>query len=240
MEKTYFDGTAFEDMGIVVERVRDELPESNAVTVDRPGSHGTGVVSLKLAEREIVLECRAFEKAWQGFDDLMSAVAALVVTPDERKLQPRNRHGQYYMAHYTSIAEGDRVGLTGIGGFELTFTASDPCRFGEERSLVVRPSDGTVRFEVGGTDRADMSVSVKGAVRSGETWQLMLNGNPIKVPLASGSHDISIDFTGHKVEVDGEPSGVTLDTDWPRIEPGRWRASVPTGTATVSWTQRYR
>ena len=240
MDKTYFDGTAFEDLGIVVERVHDELPEMQVSSVDRPGLHGAGVVSMKLGEREIVLECRALEGKWQDFDDLMVRLYKLIVTKDERKLQLRNRPGQYYMAHYTSYSEGDRVGYTGVGGFELTFTASDPCRFGENRSVVVRSSDGTVRFGIGGTDRCDMRISAQNAIRDGSVWTMELNGKPFKIPLQAGSHAIEIDCTLHTVKVDGEMGGVTLDTDWPSMDPGRWRASVSSGTATMSWTQRYR
>ena len=238
MEKTYFDGTSFESMGIVVERVHDDLPEMREEMEANPGAHGSRVNSLTLAPRTITLECRAFGEKWSDFDALKDALAAWLVTTDDRRLALRNHPGQHYLAHYQSIAEGDRRGGTGIGGFEVTFTASDPIRYGESRAYVLKPGSYQT-FEVGGTERCDMSVTVRGT--SGTTLTLNAGSQTLKVQLPSSSqHTVSLDCTTHVVRVDGKVSGVTLDSDWPDLSPGRWRVMVSSGTATFSWTQRYR
>lgn len=244
MEKTYFDGRSFEDLGIVVERVHDPLPDMREDMEANPGRHGSRVNGLTLGPREITLECRYLGDRWADFDALMDDVAAWLVTGDDRPLVLRTHPSQRYLAHYKSMVEGDRVGGTGIGGFEVTFTASDPIRYGEERAYVVKGS-GTGVFDVGGTERPDMLVSVSKAKRSLSTlaWGMSVNGKDVRVPLPNSSfHSIELDCLNKVVRVDGSLSGLTLDCDWPDFEPGRWRCSVTegSGTVTFSWKQRYR
>lgn len=244
MEKSYFDGVAFEDMGIVVERVHDDLPEMREDMEAKPGRHGSYVNSLTLGPKEILLECRYLGKEWADFDSLKDELAAWLVTSDDRKLVLRNHPEQYYMAHYQSFSEGDRVGGSGIGGFELTFTASDPIRYGEDRAYVLSGSTQKY-FDVGGTERPDMTMFVRGAVRDSSkgTWGITINGKALRVTLSNNStHTISLDCVNHVVRVDNKVSGLTLDSDWPTFEPGRWHCKIHqgSGTVTFSWKQRYR
>ncbi len=244
MDKSYFDGRAFEDMGIVVERVHDDLPEMREDMEAKPGRHGSYVNSLTLGPKEILLECRYLGKDWADFDSLKDELAAWLVTGDDRKLVLRNHPEQYYMAHYQSFSEGDRVGGSGIGGFELSFTAPDPIRYGESRAYVLSGTQQT-HFDIGGTDEADMVISVNAATRnaSSKTWGITINDTVVRVPLADSSrHSITLDCTDHSVRVDGKTSGLTLDSDWPTFSPGRFRCRMHqgSGTATFSWTQRYR
>lgn len=243
-QKSYFDGTSFESMGIVVEMVHDDLPQMREELEARPGRHGSYVHDLHLDTREITLECRHIGGAWNDFDRLEDRLAEWLVTEDDRKLQLRNHPGQYYMAHYMSYSEGDRIGGTGIGGFELTFRASDPIRYGESRAYVLTGTQQS-HFDVGGTDEADMVITVNGARRdsSAKTWGITINGTVTRVALPNSSqHSITFDCRDHSVTVDGSRSGLTLDSDWPTFSPGRFRCRIHqgSGTATFSWTQRYR
>ena len=236
MEKTYFDGTAFEDLGIVVERVHDDLPEMREELEAKPGSHGSYVNSLTLGPRIITLECRALMQRWEDFDSLKDRLAEWLITGDERKLVLRNHPDQHYMAHYSSFTEGDRVGGTGVGGFEVTFTASDPIRYGEERAYVLKSSGS---FEVGGTEPPDMRISVRGAA-GGSGWTLHANDVDLSVLTKSGESSIDIDCKTRTVMVGSTEYGVTLASDWPDFAPGTWRVGSTSGTVTFSWTQRYR
>lgn len=239
MEKSYFDGVAFEDMGIVVERIHDDLPEMRDGLEQLVGHHGSRPTSLTLAPREITLECRALRDGWSDFDALKDAMAPWLVTGDERSLALRNHPGQRYMAHYSSLTEGDRIGGTGIGGFELSFVASDPVRYGESMSRVASRS---ASFDVGGTHAADVRIEVRNARGDGGTFALSMNGVTVAVPLGGGSaHAVSLDLVSRTCRVDGGASGITLDSRWPVVTPGRWVAEVArgSGTATISWTQRY-
>ena len=157
--KTYFDGVSFESYGIVVERVHDPIPEMREDLQDRIGRHGSYLNSLTMSPRTITLECRYFGDRWQDFDDMMDDLAAWLITDDDRRMSLRTNPDQYYLAHFVSYEEGDREGGRGIGGFTLTFTATDPLRYGEERVMVI--TDGTI--DIGGTDAADMRITLLGA-----------------------------------------------------------------------------
>jgi predicted phage tail component-like protein len=236
---TYWDGTSFESKGIVVERVHDELPEMREEMEAYPGRHGSHVSSLTLGPREIRLECRAFCGTWNEFDALMTELSEWLVTMDERELVLRTHPTQPYMAHYNSITEGDRQG--GIGGFEVTFTAADPLRLGEERAFVI--TDTSQRsFEIGGTDRADMTIVIANASRdSNGCLTITANGKALSVPLPYESGNrVELDCVHHRAKVNGSSSGITLSSVWPDFMPGRWTMRVSSGTATLSWTQRYR
>ena len=246
MEKSYFDGRAFEDMGLVVERVHDPIPEMREEMQAKTNRHGSYLDSLTMSPREITLECRYLGDEWQDFDDMMDELAAWLITEDERPLVLRTRAGQHYMAHFSSYSEGDREGGSGIGGFELTFVASDPVRYGEDRALIVK-NGGSKTFDVGGTERADLVVDVRNAVRSDKYVAVSFTrGTETSVlrvaPPDGAAHSIRLDAANRATTVDGSVSGITLDSDWPDFKPGRWTVSVSegTGTATLSWTQRYR
>ena len=241
MENSYFDGRSFESMGIVVERVHDDLAEMREDMEAKPGRHGSNVNGLTLGPKSILLECRYMGGGWADFDAMKDALAEWLVTSDDRKLVLRNHPDQYYMAHYQSYSEGDRIGGTGIGAFELTFTASDPVRYGEERACVLSGSS-EAHVTIGGTERADMTIEVRNATGSSGAWGMTIGSAALRVPLESGSHTIVLDCTTHAVTVDGNVSGLTLDSTWPDLSPGKvpCRISQGGGTATLSWTQRYR
>ena len=249
MEKTYFDGRAFEDMGLVVERVHDPIPDMREETQARPDGHGVFLDELAMNPREITLECRYFGDEWQDFDDMMDELSRWLVTDGDRVLALRNNPGQVYLAHYKSYEEGEREGGKGIGGFEIAFTASDPLRYGETRAAIV--SDTTKRFEVGGTDEADLTVTVRNArgtkTDDGVVLSMLFDGEAGSYSLSAimpdtTQHEVSLDCVNHVVRVDGEVSGLTPLSDWPDFRPGVWNVSIVggSGVATLSWIQRYR
>ena len=55
MENSYFDGRSFESMGIVVERVHDDLAEMREDMEAKPGRHGSNVNGLTLGPKSILL-----------------------------------------------------------------------------------------------------------------------------------------------------------------------------------------
>lgn len=246
--KTYFDGIAFEDMGIVVERVHDDLPEARDVMTQM--GRGSRFESSSLGEREIRLECRAYEDEWQDFEELKDRLYPMLFTGDERKLQLRNHSDQYYMAHYKSFTEGDRIGATGVGAFELTFVASDPARYGQERVYVYKGTNQQ-HFDLGGTaDATDMRITIRNPRTASTKYsaeknvlKLVINGNDLILPKESvGTSSIVIDVHDRSVVGGIGPVGVTLASHWPSLTPGRWNVQLEVGscdTITFQWKQRY-
>lgn len=237
-----FDGRSFESMGIVIERVHDDLPSVSEETESRVGADGNRILNLSLAPKEITLECRAFEGRWQDFEELKDALASWLLTNDERTLTLRTHPGQRYKAHYSSFTEGERKGGTGIGGFEITFVASDPIRYGESRALVVK-SGGSGTLTIAGTRNADMVITTNAASRdSNGVWGMTVDGKRMLVPISSsGQKPVRIDCVSHTVTVAGQSAMLTLQSDWPRFNPGSHRVTMTNGTgaATFSWVQRY-
>ena len=241
---TIFDGRSFESMGITVERVHDPIPDMREELEQKPSGHGSYLNSLTLSPRDITLECRYFGDKWLDFDSMMNDLSAWLVTDDDRKLSLRNNPDQHYMAHFKSYSEGDRIGGVGIGGFELTFCATDPIRYGESRAVVTTSSQ---TFEVGGTDRADLSVIVRNARpqdgKFGITLTKVGGGASYEmVTLIDAASSLNFDCVNHICRRNEFANGLTLSSRWPDFTPGKWKVTITkgTGTATLSWVQRYR
>ena len=246
--KTYFDGVAFEDMGIVVERVHDDLPEARDTLAPYTNQRGSRFDMSTLGPREIRLECRAYEDEWQDFEELKERLYPILYTGDERKLQLRNHPDQYYMAHYSSFTEGDRIGATGVGAFELTFVASDPARYGQERVYVYKGTNQQ-HFDIGGTaDATDMKITLRGtyAGSSPSTVKLEINDSYLEFPesVIDRFYDGRIDVyvNSRVVQVGLTKAGTTVRSTWPSLKPGRWNVRLSKGSCSsiqFEWTQRY-
>lgn len=232
-----------EDLDIVVERVHDDPPAARPDTTDVPGRDGTLLREITYDARTITLECRAFEKTWDGFEVLRDTLVTHLMTRGELKLVLRTHPHEYYLAHLDSITEGDRIGGTGIGYFELQFTANDPVRYGETKSVEV-PSGGSVSFKVEGNQPALASIEASAAVRSGGStvWGVRFDEQDF-AHIATGSDSaraISIDGVSRTAKVAGATSMITLDSDWPVLTPGRHVARMDegAGAATLTWQER--
>lgn len=241
--KTIVGELCLEDMGIVVERVHDDPPAARPETVDVPGRDGDMLRAVGYEPRQIVLECRVFGKRWADFDRAIDEIAANAMNHGTVGLSVRTHPGETYDAVLDSITQGDRVGGTGIGYMELSFTAHDPYRRGRRRTATI-PSGGSVQFHVGGTAPADVIVESSVAVRSsGSTvWGVRFDeGAFLHVPTGSSSaRRVDIDCPARTVRVGNGTAMLTLDSDWPELLPGTHVARMDegTGAATLIWVER--
>ena len=248
MEKPYalsssFGDFCFEDNGIIIESIGDPFPEIREDMHEIVGGDGSVLRSLHLGPRTITLECRAFRDRWRDFDRMLDELAANLLVAGERTLVLRNHFGEYYVAHLSDFAQGDRDGGTGIGAFTLTFTASDPVRFGRIQEIEI-PSGGTVTIDVAGTYPASVSLSAEMAVRSvgSGVWGVRFDeGDFVHVGLSSGVQSrVLIDCHDRSVRVNGAVSMITTDSFWPELMPGKHvvRMDQGTGGATLTWQER--
>ena len=240
--RTVIDSMCLEDMGIVVERVHDVLPEVRAETTDVPGRRGSVLSGTTLAQRPITLECRAFRDSWQDFELLKDELAAVLHQGGPFAVYLRNHPDEYYIARFVSMTEGDRIGGTGIGYLELNFMADDPWRYGPMKSLSVGTTD--VTFYVEGSAPAAIEIATDAAVRNStsEVWGLRFDDVDVVhvgIPVSTAS-SVSIDCDERTATVNGATAMVTLDSDWPILKPGIHTARVDqgTGSATVTWQER--
>lgn len=249
MEKPYalpssFGTYCFEDHDIIVESIREEFPEIREDMHEIVGGDGSVMRSTHLGPRTITLECRAFRDKWLDFDSLRSELAAMLYTRDERELALRSHFGEHYMAHLSGMEEGDREGGCGIGLITLTFTASDPIRYGKVHEVTV-PSGGSVDIDVSGTYPARVALQSTVAIRSlsSGVWGVRFDeGHPlhVKIPTAQQS-TIAIDCSDTSVQINGATGMITLDSHWPELTPGRHvvRMDQGTGNGRLIWQERW-
>lgn len=254
---TKFDGHLFSSHNIVVERIVDPLPDTREELAENNGRHGSSVRLLRMGPRSISLECRLFAGMmnvydgygdlgdWYDYDGTLQTIAGFLYTPDERKLVLRNHPGQYYMAHFTSMDEGDRDNKS--AGLTLNFTASDPLRYEEaERVLVVQ--GGTTRtFDVSGTDEAKLRVEVSGVndSRAPVEFRNLDTGAAYLLVLyeSTSANMVTYDCVNHIAILNydvPQRTGLFLDGRWPILTPGRWTVKPYEGTATLTWRQAWR
>lgn len=254
---TSFDGHLFSSSNVVVERIYDPLPDAREELVENNGRHGSSIRSLHLGTRDITLECRYFTGSvsvadsdgklpdWYDYDGIMQELTGYLHSSGDRQLVLRSHPGQYYMAHLKSIDEGDRDSQT--AAFTLSFVATDPLRYDQyERTLVVA---NTQQFEVAGTDEAGLSIEVRGAAGTSATVTMrdFSTSTTYKLSLFGGdapSDVVTYDCVNHVAKCSGSTSarakGVTLDSKWPILTPGRWEVTSNDGTATLTWRQAWR
>ena len=252
---TSFDGYRFSDYNVVVERVYDPLPAMSEEMADRVGAHGAYARGLYLGSREITLECRVFYDKWSDYEDIRTELCEFLYTTEDKRLILRNHPNQYYMAHYTSMEEGDRDDNS--CGLTLTFNASDPLRYDvNERVMVARNREWTY-FDVGGTDEAKLRIEVRNQSGVGyamvwiisydgsDSYQLMLM-EPVDLTailydcerhVMKGGNYNSSHYNTSPVNT---PFGVWLQADWPILTPNRWQVMCDSGTVTLTWRQSYR
>ena len=246
MADTSFGGLSFDSLGIVVERVRDYLTDLTDDSEDKDGDDGSIYRCVYIPSREITLECRAFEDTWADFDALIDTLmVAFLSDREERELRVRTRPGTYYMAHFTGYDEGDREGGTGIGGFTLTFVASDPHRYSDSERTANIPSAGSVTFTVGGTVPCLPKVQSSVAIRdsTSKLWGVKLdNAVHLRVsPSTTSRKAVSIDCASRAVTIDNATSMITLDSNWFEMPPGEHTVAMDegTGAATITWRERW-
>jgi predicted phage tail component-like protein len=249
MDKPYalsssFGTYCFEDHDIIVESILEEFPEIREDMHEIVGGDGSVLRSTYLGPRTITLECRVFRDRWLDFDSVRSELSALLYTRDERELALRSHFGEHYLAHLSGMSEGDREGGVGIGAITLTFTASDPIRFGRVHEVTV-PSSHTVEIDVAGTYPASVSLASDVAIKSmsSDVWGVRFDeGHPLHVKLPTGQQSrVSIDCRNTSVSVNGVTGMITLDSHWPELTPGRHvvRMDQGTGDATLTWQERW-
>ena len=243
MRKTSFGSTCLEDLGIVVERVHDEIGSLEDDMQDISNGDGSIYKCVYVPSRTITLDCRAFEDTWADFDSLISSlVNAFLISREEQQLRVRTRNG-YYMAHFTGYAEGDREGGIGVGAFELTFVASDPYLLADEETSV-SIGTSTSSFVIGGGGPVRVRISCDNARRAAVTkdWGVMVDNyidTILPVPVSTAS-SIVIDSETRTATVNGESAMLTLQSNWLELPPGEHLARVSdgSGNATLKWRER--
>jgi hypothetical protein len=171
-------------------------------------------------------------------------LAAAFTKLGERVLTLPDEPDLYRMAT-ASLTDNVQAPLVPPVEFSVEFVCHDPVAYGDEHSVTI-PSGGSVEFEVGGTLPAvGIGVVAASAVRNSSSgvWGVRFDeGDFMHVALpSSSSRKVEIDADNRTVKVANATDMITLDSSWPKLEPGSHVARMDqgTGAATLTWIERY-
>ena len=218
MSLTYdgFDLTRY----ALVKLERPVGPSLRIETEQVPGRNGEIPVSVELETLHIVAHCTLRRRYYHRWDRVRMELATAFTKLGEHILTLPDEPGMYRMATAS-----------------LTDNVQTPLE---------PPVEFSVEFEVGGMLPAvDISVVAESAVRNNSSgvWGVRFDeGDFMHVALpSSSSRKVEIDADNRTVKVANATDMITLDSSWPKLEPGTHVARMDqgTGAATLSWIERY-
>jgi len=242
MSLTYdgFDLTRY----ALVKLERPVGPSLRIETEQVPGRNGEIPVSVELETLHIVAHCTLRRRYYYEWDRVRMELATSFAKLGEHVLTLPDEPGMYRMAT-ASLTDNVQTPLEPPVEFSVEFVCHNPVAYGVEHTVTI-PSGGSVEFEVGGMLPAvDIGVVAASAVRNSSSgvWGVRFDeGDFMHVALpSSSSRKVEIDADNRTVKVANATDMITLDSSWPKLEPGSHIARMDqgTGAATLIWIERY-
>ena len=242
MSLTYdgFDLTRY----ALVKLERPVGPSLRIETEQVPGRDGEIPVSIELDVLRIIAHCTLRRRYYHRWDRVRMELAAAFTKLGEHMLTLPDEPDLYRMAT-ASLTDNVQMPLEPPVEFSVEFVCHDPVAYGDVHSVTV-PSGGSVEFEVGGMFPAvGIGVVAASAVRNSSSgvWGVRFDeGDFMHVALPSiSSRRVEIDADDRTVKVANATDMITLDSSWPKLEPGTHVARMDqgTGAATLTWIERY-
>lgn len=208
-----------------------------------PGRDGEVTTSFELDKLAVTAHCTLRRRYYYEWERVRMELAKAFSKMGERVLTLPDEPGLYRMAT-ASLSENVTTPLDPPVTFDVEFVCHDPVAYGIEHSVTV-PSGGSVEFEVGGMLPVGVRIVATSAVRnySSGVWGVRFDeGAFLHVALASSTaRNVEVDSPSRTVKVANATDMVTLDSTWPKLEPGTHVARMDqgTGAATLSWIERY-
>lgn len=235
----YFNGVNLGAYGIINNLVRP-MPPRRIDTAEISGKDGTVIRNSRLDQIEISMLLWITDLLPSERRDIIHEIAGHLMVDAVKPLQFDDDDGLYYLA----MPKGDIQPIyypTALC-IPLVFLAPDPVMYGQSVAVTVS-SGSSVSFNVGGNYPTYPQISSSNAVRgSGNVWGLALEDGTYSCVLLNdaSSHSVSINAGSRAVTVDNTPNMITLSSDWLDFTPGNHAIAMSgTGTATVSWTERW-
>lgn len=226
--------------------VKIDRPVGPSLRIDTeqvPGRDGELPVSFELEKLQLVAHCTLRRRYLHQWPRVRAELATIFTKRGERTLTLPDEPGIYRMAT-ASLSGSVLTPLEPPVTFDVEFVCHSPIAYSDERSAMV-PSGGTLEFQVGGTLPAPVSLKAASAVRNASTglWGVRFDGGDfLRVALSSNAaRKVEIDTPKRTVKVANAADMVTLDSSWPKLEPGVHTAVMDqgTGAATLTWIERY-
>lgn len=218
-------------------------PSMRIETEQIPGRRGSLVTEVLPDSLTIIAHCTLRRKYLSRWNRVRAELAATFTKQGECMLTLPDEPGRYRMAT-ASLDANVALPLIPPITFTITFVCHDPIAYGAGSSATV-PSGGSVEVEIGGMVATTVTIFALQAYRDQTSglWGLKFDeGDFLHVDTGSNyNRRVDIDCEKRVVKVANALAMVTLDSNWPKLEPGTHviRMDQGTGAATVSWIERY-
>lgn len=213
---------------------RPIAPETEVYTIDIPGADGARFNTTRLRPLTIGVNVRLrpFEG---GIAELRHLLAALLITDEPKPLTTPDDPTRYHLAILSGKSDLSVLWTTGKANLE--FLAPDPVAYGQNREIVMTTSK---TVHVGGTYRTSPIIEAHPAKGTYYRISLTNTGEYVQIDRAfSGTETVLIDCSKQQATVNGTNAKVTLASDYFTLTPGKNSLTANSGTAEVSWTERW-
>lgn len=234
-EQTFIFGDSELGLYLYVSEIdRVVMPSRRFNRTSREGHDGEHVKALGLEALEIKVNVHLMKNEVLELAEMRRKLASLLFTDTAQKLILPDEPDRFYYAYYEGGADLDR--LFRWPSCELTFLVPDPIAYGRERSTTVSTTAATIK--TGGTYKSYPTVKVTTTAKE-FTLTNVTTGDFVTVSTTStASKAIIIDMEQQRVTVNGTDHPVTLDSDFFALE-GTQQLKTSTGTATITWNERW-
>lgn len=220
---------------------REQLLPTDVATIDVPGRDGALFGGVTRAVRQVTLALYVLGPVGERAPHVRELAARLAVD-GPRPLMFSDEAPLWRMAVPNAESESE-VYYDAEGYTDVEFVCPDPWLYGEERSVTV-PSGGSVTFTVGGTAPTWPTITASATGSSQGTWILRLDDSSqgIYAAIASGvTRPVVADCDARTLTVNNATSMLAPSYDWPELTPGTHTLAMTagTGTATITWTERW-
>lgn len=220
---------------------RPLMPMPNVPTTARAGCDGFEVGRVRLESVTVYVECTIVDRSaltvGEGIlsaDMLKHRIAALLFRREKRPLVFDSDPDRYCMAIVTEVSEVERFGH--VDRCTIAFLC-EPWFYSAEKSLAL--ASGTSALHIGGTlpTRPTFEVTAASAVES-ITLTNLDTGEFVKV---NGSYAkgtvLRIDMQLRRATINGADAGVTLQSDFFELQPGKNNLKLSSGSGIIKYKE---
>jgi len=237
--KVTFNGTDLTE-AYVVSDLRTSLLPRTVATQQVAGRDGTAYMGASMAERSITLTLTARGRTPAERQAAARHLAAVLAVDEPAPLALGMDEGRYWLAVPNSTGNAKRY--VNHTSFDVTFLATDPVMYGQERSVTV-PSGGSLTFDVEGTYPAMPTITAPQARNgSGGFWRIAEEDGSfmlVRIPVSS-AQPVVADCAARVLTVTGVVTLLEPASDWLVLEPGRHTLTMTgTGAATITYRERW-
>lgn len=211
------------------------LPPVEVSTVEVSGRDGALFQRTRLMPLEITAFLRWKKAKASAVPDLRRLAASLLYRDEPRPLVLPDEPDKHYLAVVSGHTALDSLGKNGKA--YVTFMCPDPVAFGQTRTCAMATQ---AEGHVGGTYRTAPTFACRPARGSYYKVTNEATGEFVQVNASfTGDQSLVIDCARQQTTLNGVNYPVTFASDYFSFEPGPFSVRASSGTAEMSWTERW-